>query len=68
MNEIPHPNILDVVPIAREAGAAILRFTTQDFSVLEKDDKSPLTEADLASHRIIKQRLRTLTPEHPDSV
>lgn len=37
----------------------------QDFSVYEKEDKSPLTEADLASHRLIIEALATLTPDIP---
>jgi 3'(2'), 5'-bisphosphate nucleotidase len=51
--------------IAREAGAAILEVYGTRFSAAEKADLSPLTEADLASHRIIQRRLRELTPEIP---
>jgi 3'(2'), 5'-bisphosphate nucleotidase len=51
--------------IAREAGAAILEVYGTRFSASEKADLSPLTEADLASHRIIQRRLRELTPEIP---
>ncbi|HSM28506.1 MAG TPA: 3'(2'),5'-bisphosphate nucleotidase CysQ [Thioalkalivibrio sp.] len=51
--------------IAREAGAAILEVYGTRFSTSEKADLSPLTEADLASHRIIQRRLRELTPEIP---
>mgnify|MGYP001546733213 FL=1 len=54
-----------VLDIAREAGDAILKVYHQDFSVTDKDDKSPLTEADLASHRVIAQRLGELDPEIP---
>jgi len=61
----PRPDVKEILIIAREAGAAILRVYEQDFSVLEKDDKSPLTDADLASNRIIKQRLQELTPHVP---
>ena len=59
------PDIRDVVQIALEAGAAVLDVYNAGFSVTEKDDRSPLTEADLASHRIIKARLQALTPEVP---
>ncbi|AHE99558.1 3'-5'-bisphosphate nucleotidase [Thioalkalivibrio paradoxus ARh 1] len=51
--------------IAREAGDAILDVYETRFATMEKDDRSPLTEADLAAHRIISARLRELTPELP---
>ncbi|WP_374473625.1 3'(2'),5'-bisphosphate nucleotidase CysQ [Arenimonas sp.] len=53
------------IGLAREAGAAILAVYAQDFSVETKDDDSPLTQADLASHRIIVAGLRALAPEIP---
>ena len=34
----------------------------KDFTVEFKDDNSPLTEADRASHEIIRDRLVTLNP------
>jgi 3'(2'), 5'-bisphosphate nucleotidase len=54
-----------VATIAREAGAAILEIYAHNFSVQEKADKSPLTEADLAAHTIISQRLSDLSPSLP---
>lgn len=54
-----------VETIAREAGAAILKIYAHNFSVQEKADKSPLTEADLAAHAIISQRLSELAPSLP---
>lgn len=54
-----------VVALAREAGNAILEVYATDFDVQAKDDQSPLTHADMASHRIIDQGLRTLTPGVP---
>lgn len=53
------------VQIAREAGNATLEVYAEPFDVITKDDNSPLTRADLASHRIIVDRLRTLTPDIP---
>jgi 3'(2'), 5'-bisphosphate nucleotidase len=50
-----------VVAIAREAGAAILGIYARNFSVYEKADKSPLTEADVAAHTIISRRLSDLS-------
>lgn len=51
--------------IAREAGAAIMAVYARDFSVEEKADKSPLTEADAAANSIITARLRALLPALP---
>jgi len=54
-----------VVRLAQEAGAAIMHVYAQDFAVEHKDDKSPLTAADLAAHRHIVAGLGTMTPEIP---
>jgi 3'(2'), 5'-bisphosphate nucleotidase len=51
--------------IARAAGEAILKVYRSDFSVEQKPDRSPLTEADLAAHHVIVNALRMLTPELP---
>lgn len=52
--------------IAVAAGRAILEvYRRQDIEVVEKEDSSPLTEADLASHRIIRDALADLTPDIP---
>ncbi len=54
-----------VVAISQQAGAAILEIYQQDFNVVHKDDASPLTQADLASHRLICAALKELTPDIP---
>ncbi len=54
-----------LLDIARAAGDAILAVYHQDFAVEHKTDESPLTAADLASHRIIVQRLGELDPDTP---
>ena len=54
-----------IAEIAVEAGKAILEIYEQDFEVTQKDDASPLTQADLASHRIICDALAELTPDVP---
>ena len=59
------PNIQKIIDIAHQAGSAIMAVYQQDFSVYEKQDSSPLTEADLASHRCIEQALREYTPDIP---
>ena len=54
-----------VIELARVAGAAIMKIYSEDFAVEHKDDRSPLTAADLASHRLIVDGLNALTPELP---
>lgn len=51
-----------VVELAKTAGSAILEVYASDFDVQAKQDKSPLTQADMASNRIIEAGLRALTP------
>ena len=60
------PSLRDaVVALAHEAAAAILEVYRQPFDVEHKGDDSPLTAADLASHRAIVNGLTRLTPEIP---
>lgn len=60
------PKLLEpVVSLAAEAGCAILEVYATDFDVQAKDDQSPLTQADMASHRIIVAGLHELTPDVP---
>ena len=54
-----------VLQLARDAGAAIMRVYVQDFDVERKADKSPLTEADMASHHLISHGLGRLAPQWP---
>jgi 3'(2'), 5'-bisphosphate nucleotidase len=54
-----------VIDIADAAGQEIMRIYQTAFNVTLKDDRSPLTEADLASQRIIAAGLKTLTPQIP---
>jgi 3'(2'), 5'-bisphosphate nucleotidase len=55
----------DIVTLAQRAGSAILGIYSQDFEVMQKEDASPLTQADLASHRLIRDALQVLTPGVP---
>jgi 3'(2'), 5'-bisphosphate nucleotidase len=57
--------IQPVTDIAVRAGAKILEIYVTDFDVETKDDKSPLTAADKASHNEIVAALAELTPEIP---
>jgi 3'(2'), 5'-bisphosphate nucleotidase len=54
-----------VAHLAERAAAAILDVYDSDFAVEHKDDRSPLTAADLASHHIIVEGLGALTPDVP---
>jgi len=60
------PELRDaVLKLARDAGAAIMQVYVQDFAVEHKDDRSPLTAADMASHHLIVAGLEALTPDIP---
>ncbi len=55
-----------VVRIAQEAGEKIMAvYNSTDFSIEHKDDNSPLTAADLASHHHIVAALGKLSPQFP---
>jgi len=54
-----------VIAIAREAGERILEIYNRDFSVLRKQDQTPVTEADMAAHAVIDDGLEELAPEFP---
>jgi 3'(2'), 5'-bisphosphate nucleotidase len=55
-----------VIEIAARAGDEILTiYNSDDFGVETKDDKSPLTAADIASHECIVAALAELTPDIP---
>ncbi|HUX81236.1 MAG TPA: 3'(2'),5'-bisphosphate nucleotidase CysQ [Halothiobacillus sp.] len=51
--------------LAHRAGHAIMRVYAEDFAVTQKADNSPVTEADLAAHRVIVAGLQALTPDIP---
>jgi 3'(2'), 5'-bisphosphate nucleotidase len=58
--------LLDAAAIlAEQAGQAILAVYATDFAVTQKEDRSPLTEADNASHHLLSQGLQALTPDWP---
>jgi len=60
------PSMLaDARGLAHAAGAAILQVYERELEVMHKEDQSPLTEADLASHRIISEGLRECHPGIP---
>ena len=55
----------NVIAIAKQAGETIMQIYQKDFSVEYKEDQSPLTEADLASHHLICGELSKLYPDIP---
>jgi 3'(2'), 5'-bisphosphate nucleotidase len=54
-----------VVALAKEAGRRILEIYGSDFRVAVKEDSSPLTAADLASHHCLVEGLTALRPDYP---
>lgn len=58
-------NLKEIENIAKVAGRAIMKIYEKDFSIEYKDDKSPLTEADVKSNQIICDALNKLYPEIP---
>ena len=68
----PHPRTIltpgmreGVIAIARTAASAILTVYDSEFAVAHKDDRSPLTAADMAAHHAIVDGLHLLTPDVP---
>jgi 3'(2'), 5'-bisphosphate nucleotidase len=66
MNAVPFSSLLQrIAVIAREAGEAIMDVYASDFAVEHKDDRSPLTAADLAAQKVIAQGLAALDDPLP---
>ena len=63
--QVDKPTRDAVIELARAAAAEILAVYDSDFAIEHKDDRSPLTAADLASHRCIVAGLQALTPHIP---
>ena len=58
-------NLLEIVNISVDAGEVILNYYNENVDVIYKDDESPLTKADLASHKIITDSFKKITPDIP---
>lgn len=54
-----------VVELAKQAGQKIMSIYSRDFSVVQKRDDSPVTEADMAAHAIIDDGLEEIADEFP---
>ncbi len=64
--KLSNKQIEDLIDLSKEAGRAILEiYNSDDFEVESKDDNSPLTKADKASHEIINYGLKQLFPDIP---
>lgn len=55
----------EVIEIAKRAGENILHIYNREFEVIEKEDCTPLTEADMVAHNCILTGLKSLTPDIP---
>ena len=58
-------NIDALKKLVIKAGDAVMGIYQSDFSITDKPDHSPVTEADMAAHHIIVKELSTLTPDIP---
>jgi 3'(2'), 5'-bisphosphate nucleotidase len=54
-----------VIELVRTASSRVLEVYRQPFEVEQKEDGSPLTEADMASHRVLVDGLEGLLPGTP---
>ena len=55
----------DVIKVADEASKRVLHIYQSDFKVSYKDDSSPITAADLASHEEIARGVRNISHDIP---
>ena len=58
-------NILEFLNIAIDSGREILRIYNNQIIVNTKEDKSPITQADINSNNLIEARLKKLEPNIP---
>lgn len=54
-----------VIALANDAGNKIIEVYGRSYSVEHKDDRTPLTEADMVAHHTIVAGLNSLTPDVP---
>ena len=57
--------IKNLSTVARSAGEAIMKVRNKGFEVVSKADKSPVTEADIASNEVISYQLAQMYPDIP---
>lgn len=54
-----------VIQLAYQAGKAIMEVYDAGFSIENKSDETPVTEADIAANKVIEDGLKALTPHLP---
>ena len=64
MNAYPF-DVKQIAALAVKAGDAVMEIYGSDFAVYEKDDMSPVTDADLKAEGIIFEGLHASTPDIP---
>ena len=65
MTNVSDALLNEAIAIARGAGELILEVYHSDVEVYEKQDHSPVTQADLLAHQYIVGKLAQLTPQLP---
>ena len=66
MTLITHREYLKkLIPVVRRAGESIMGFYSKNIKIKDKEDGSPVTEADKESEKIIIEELRVLAPKIP---
>jgi 3'(2'), 5'-bisphosphate nucleotidase len=58
-------NSADILKVAKGAGDEIMDVYSSDFTIEQKEDRSPLTLADKRSHEVISRDLSILYPDIP---
>jgi 3'(2'), 5'-bisphosphate nucleotidase len=64
-NTLYHEYLETCCDIARDAGQLLMRYFKGDYTTSAKDDKSPVTDADIAANRFIRECLLELAPDIP---
>lgn len=55
------PNYADVIQLAQDTGEAIMAiYNRSEYTIVEKQDHSPLTEADLAANEVLQSGLKQI--------
>jgi len=62
---VSSPDLQPIFDIAKRAGAAILDVYASQFEVTDKEDRTPLTLADLRAHEVITKGLKELDASIP---
>ncbi len=58
--------LFEIINIIKEASSKVLSvYNSQDYGILTKEDKTPLTIADRKSHNLIFNHLRKIAPQIP---